>query len=188
MRQPRPGARGTTHRRRTDRPATTRPIHDTDDRTCDPDDGTAYRSRWRVSGAAAVLMGAFALILLIACANVANLLLARGTARSQEIGIRFSLGATRARVIRQLLTESLLISIAGGLLGSVLALWSFQALIALALPSVVPPEVPSFAFDLDFSPDYRVLSFAIVLTLATALLFGLMPALHVVETRSEHHD
>ena len=136
-------------------------------------------ARGGASAAAAVLMGAFGLILLIACANVANLLLARGTARSQEIGIRLSLGATRARVIRQLLTESLLISIAGGLLGSVLALWSFQALIALALPSVVPPEVPSFAFDLDFSPDYRVLSFAMVLTLATALLFGLMPALHV---------
>ena len=136
-------------------------------------------ARGGASAAAAVLMGAFGLILLIACANVANLLLARGTARSQEIGIRLSLGATRARVIRQLLTESLLLSIAGGLLGSVLALWSFQALIALALPSVMPPEVPSFAFDLDFSPDYRVLSFAIVLTLATALLFGLMPALHV---------
>jgi predicted permease len=136
-------------------------------------------ARGGASGAAAVLMGAFGLILLIACANVANLLLARGTARSREIGIRFSLGATRARVIRQLLTESLLISIAGGLLGSVLALWSFQALTALALPSVVPPEVPSFAFDLDFSPDHRVLSFAIVLTLATALLFGVMPALHV---------
>jgi macrolide transport system ATP-binding/permease protein len=136
-------------------------------------------ARGAASGAAAVVMAAFGLVLLIACANVANLLLARGTARSQEIGIRLSLGASRARVVRQLLTESLLISIAGGLLGSVLALWSFQTLIALAVPSAIPPEVPALALDLDFSPDYRVLWFAIVLTLATSVLFGLIPALHV---------
>jgi predicted permease len=136
-------------------------------------------ARGAASGAAAVVMAAFGLVLLIACANVANLLLTRGTARCQEIGIRLSLGASRGRVIRQLLTESLLISIAGGLLGSVLALWSFQTLIALAVGSAIPPEVPAFALALDFSPDYRVLSFALVLTLATSLLFGLIPALHI---------
>jgi predicted permease len=129
-------------------------------------------------GAAAVLMAAFGSILLIACANVANLLLARGTARSQEIGIRLALGASRARVVRQLLTESVLISIAGGLLGSVLALWSFQALVALAVPALVPPELPiSLVWDL--SPDFRVLSFAVALTFGTGILFGLAPALHV---------
>ncbi len=136
-------------------------------------------SRGAATGAAAVLMAAFGLILLIACANVANLLLARGTAKSRDIGIRLSLGASRARVIRQLLTESLLISIAGGLLGSVLALWSFQSLVALVVPTVLPPEVPTFASALDFSPDVRVLSFAMALTLATGILFGLAPALHV---------
>ena len=135
--------------------------------------------RGAATGAAAVLMAAFGLVLLIACANVANLLLARGTARSQEIAIRLSLGASRGRVIRQLLTESLLISIAGGLLGSVLALWSFQALVALALPGALPPEIPAVTFDLNFGPDVRVLSFALLLTLGTSLLFGLMPALHV---------
>ena len=131
------------------------------------------------TGAAGVLMAAFGLVLMIACANVANLLLARGTARSQEIGIRFALGASRARVVRQLLTESLLIAFVGGLLGTVLALWSFQTLVALALPAALPPEIPAFTWDLDFSPDVRVLSFALMLTMGTSLLFGLLPALHV---------
>ena len=82
-------------------------------------------------------------------------------------------------MVRQLLTESMLISIAGGLLGSVLALWSFQALVALALPALLPPELPAFASALDLSPDFRVLSFAMALTLGTGILFGLAPALHV---------
>jgi predicted permease len=134
--------------------------------------------RGPATAAAVVLMAAFGLVLLISCANVANLLLARGTARTQETAIRLSLGAGRGRVIRQLLTESLLISIAGGVLGSVVAIWSFQALVTLALPAVMPPEVPTFAFGLDFSPDFRVLVFAIALTVGTGLLFGLAPALH----------
>ena len=125
------------------------------------------------TGAAAVLMTAFGFILLIACANVANLLLARGSARSQEIGIRCSLGASRARVIRQLLTESMLLSLAGGLLGSVLAVWSFQGLVA----RITPLLMPALAWDL--SPDFRVLLFALTLTVGTALLFGLAPALHL---------
>jgi predicted permease len=135
--------------------------------------------RSAATGAALVLMAAFGLVLLIACANVANLLLARGTARSQEIGIRLSLGASRGRVIRQLLTESMLIAIAGGVLGSVLALWSFQMLVALVVPNAVPPEIPALVLDLDFSPDIRVITFAMLLTLGTGLLFGLTPALYV---------
>jgi predicted permease len=133
--------------------------------------------RGPATGAAAVLMAAFGSILLIACANVGNLLLARGTAKSQEIAIRLSLGASRAHVVRLLLTESMLIWIAGGLLGSVLALWSFQGLVALALPRLTPPEIPTFAWDL--SPDFRVLSLATALTFGTGILFGLMPALRV---------
>lgn len=128
-------------------------------------------------GAGAVVMTAFGLVLLLACANVANLLLARATARSREIAVRLSLGASRARVVRQLLTESVLISSAGGLLGSVLALWSFQALVAFALPSFTPAGIPPPA--LDSSPDVRVLSFALALAFGTGILFGLAPALHV---------
>jgi len=134
--------------------------------------------RRAATGAAVVLMAAFGFVLLIACANVANLLLARGTTRAQEIGIRLSLGASRGRVIRQLLIESMVISVAGGLLGAVLSLWSFQALVTLALPSLVPPEL-SFSFAWDLSPDLRVLLFAAVLTFGTGILFGLAPALHV---------
>jgi predicted permease len=134
--------------------------------------------RSRATGAAAVLMTAFGLILLIACANVANLLLARGTSRSREIGIRVSLGAGRARVVRQLVTESLLISLAGGLLGSVVALWSFQTLVALAVPALLPPWSP-LALIVDVRPDLQVIAFAVVLTVATGILFGLAPALHV---------
>jgi predicted permease len=122
-----------------------------------------------------VIMTAFALVLLIACANVANLLLARATTRSREIVVRLSLGATRARVIRQLLTESVLISIAGGALGSVLALWSFQVLIAFALPTLSPVGAPTFF--LDASPDVRVFAFTLALAFGTGVVFGLAPAL-----------
>ena len=134
--------------------------------------------RSTATGAGAVLMAAFGFILLIACANVANLLLARGTSRGQEIGIRVSLGASRARVVRQLVTESLLISLAGGLLGSVVAVWSFQMLAELAVPALLPPWFP-LALTIDVSPDLRVLSFAVVVTVATGILFGLVPALQI---------
>jgi predicted permease len=127
--------------------------------------------------AGAVVMTAFALVLLIACANVANLLLARATVRGREIALRLSLGASRARLIRQLLIESVLIAAAGGALGSVLALWSFQLLIALALPSLTPVGVPPLV--LDASPDVHVLIFTLLLASGTGILFGLAPALHV---------
>ena len=134
--------------------------------------------RGAAAGAAAVLMGAFGFVLLIACANVANLLLARGTARAHEIAIRLSIGASRARVVRQLVTESMLISIAGGVLGSAVALWSFQGLVAVVLPALLPPDL-SLSLAWDLSPDVRVLSFAVALTFVTGILFGLAPAVHV---------
>jgi predicted permease len=134
--------------------------------------------RGPATGAAAVLMAAFGLLLVLACANVGNLLLARGTARGQELGIRLSLGASRARIVRQLLAESLIIALAGGALGAVLALWSFQALVALAVPVAMHPELPAVVLDLDFSADVRVLTFVLVATVGTGVLFGLAPALH----------
>jgi predicted permease len=134
--------------------------------------------RGRAAGAAVVLMAAVGFILLIACANFANLLLARGTSRRQEIGIRASLGASRARVVRQLLTESLLISLAGGLLGSAVAVWSVQTLVTLAMPALLPPWFP-LALTIDVGPDLQVLSFAVALTMGTGILFGLGPAWHL---------
>jgi putative ABC transport system permease protein len=131
-------------------------------------------------GAAAVIMTAFGLVLLIACANVANLLLARGTTKSREFAVRLSLGASRAHVIRQLLMESLLLSIVGGALGSMLALWSFQALLAFAMPAILPVGLPLLAIDASF--DIRVLTVTLALTLGTGVLFGLAPALHASKT------
>jgi predicted permease len=128
----------------------------------------------RVAG---VVMIPFAFVLLIACANVANLLLARATARNREIAIRFSLGASRARVIRQLLTESVLISVAGGMLGSVLALWAFQALASAVIPTLTLPGLPPFF--IDASPDFRVIAVMTAVMLATGALFGLAPAFQV---------
>jgi putative ABC transport system permease protein len=126
---------------------------------------------------AAVLMVPFAFVLLIACANVANLLLARATARNREMAIRFSLGASRARVIRQLLTESVLISIAGGVLGSVLAVWAFQTLTSVVIPALTIPGLPPFF--VDASPDFRVVAVMTAVMLGTGLLFGLAPAFQV---------
>jgi len=128
-----------------------------------------------VLSASAVVMAGFALVLLIACANVANLLLARSATRGREIALRLSLGATRLRLIQQFLTESALISLAGGALGSLLAVWSFQGLLAFVL-SALPAELPQLR--IDPRPDLTVLAFAIALTTATGVVFGLVPALH----------
>lgn len=133
--------------------------------------------RGNAVGAGAIVMTAFGLILVIACANVANLMLARGSTRSREIALRMSLGASRARVIRQLLIESMLLAFAGGALGSTISLSWFKALLALAIPIVAPVGLPPLG--LDVSPDLRVLAVTVALTLVTGLLFGLAPALQV---------
>lgn len=117
-----------------------------------------------------LLMIVVGLVLVVACANVANLLLARSASRRREIALRLALGATRGRIVRQLLIESLVLSFLAGLGGLAIAFWARRALWALR-----PPFLSQSPLDLSFDP--RVLSFTLILTALTGLLFGLAPAL-----------
>lgn len=118
-----------------------------------------------------VLLGAVGVVLLIACANVANLQVARAAARGREVALRVALGASPRDLMRQLLVESLVLALLGGVLGVLLAIWGVPALLALN------PQAPAAAGDLVL--DLRVLGFALGISLCTGLLFGLLPALRV---------
>jgi putative ABC transport system permease protein len=121
-----------------------------------------------------ILWGAVALVLLIACVNVTNLLLSRATARKKEMAIRAALGASRLRVIRQLLTESLFLALAGGAIGVILASWGIDALSA-----IIPEEFPRRE---EIAIDHWALGFTLLVAALTSLIFGLIPALQSSRT------
>ena len=125
-----------------------------------------------------VLVGAVSLVLLIACANVANLLLVRATGRRREIAIRAAIGGSRGRIIRQLLTESVVLSLAGGLLGLLFGVLGIRALLSINTAGL--PRVGELGAAV--SVDWRVLSFAFLVSLLTGIVFGLIPALQSSKT------
>ncbi len=121
-----------------------------------------------------VLLGAVGFVLLIACANVANLLLGRAARRRRELAIRFTMGASRARIARQLLTETMILAVAGGSAGALLAFWGADLLLALSPKGLIDSHA--------LKVDFRVLAFLTALTVLTGLLFGLLPALFATRT------
>jgi predicted permease len=134
----------------------------------------------RFQASALAIMLIVGMVLLVGCVNIANMLLARGAARQKEISVRLALGASRGRVIRQLLTENLLLSVIGGAGGLLLSIWTSKML-WIALEQFLQKTSKGLGFDLavgiDLSPDWRVLAYAMVLSLFAGLLFGLSPAL-----------
>ncbi len=140
--------------------------------------GTHEQTVKEVRPALLVLLGAVAFMLLIACANIANLLLARAASREKEIAIRTALGASRLRILRLILAESLLLSLAGGCFGFLLAIWGTDALLALT-----PDNVPRLN---EVGVDARVFGFTLAISVVTGIIFGLIPGFYAV--RSELNE
>ena len=128
-----------------------------------------------IFGFVALLLAISALVLVIASVNVAGMLLARATARRREMAVRIALGASRGRLVRQLLTESIVLFLGGAIGGLLIALWSTRLFGRIQLPAEVPLSA-------DLSPDYRVLAFSLGTALLTGLIFGLAPALQATQS------
>ena len=143
-----------------------------------PRNGTSTepRSDAGPNAAAAMLMGMSAIVLLIACLNIANMMLARGTARRREIAVRLALGGRPARIIRQLLTESIVLALAGAFVGLIFSSWAMTLLV-----STLTPLLP-LALEFDAKPDVNVLAATIAFAVASTLAFGLGPALKLSRT------
>ena len=144
----------------------------------EPDLGRDTEVRKQMRRFIYVPFAAVGMVLLIACANVAGLLLARAAARQREIGIRLAMGAGRLRIVRQLLTESLLLALAGGIGGLFLGIWLTEG-----VRSLLPDRYLFLSFDIDFGVDWRVFTFTLTIVVLTGALFGLFPALQA--SRSE---
>jgi macrolide transport system ATP-binding/permease protein len=130
----------------------------------------------RFEAGIAALMLIVAMVLFVACANIANMLLARGAVRQREISVRLALGASRARVIRQLITESILLSVLGGVAGLALSVVASK-LLRIGVAQILTTQLGSdFAFSLNLNPDVRVLAYALVLSVIAGAVFGLSPA------------
>ena len=126
-----------------------------------------------------ILLGAVGFVLLIACANVANLQLARASTRQREMAIRTAIGANRTRIVRQLLTESVVLALAGGVCGFILGAWGVRVLLDIAPGNIPRISDTAHAATLVSALDWRVLCFTLGISFATGILFGLFPAVHV---------
>jgi predicted permease len=143
----------------------------------DPDLGMDPEVRMLLRQFTFIPFAAVGIVLLIACANVAGMLLARSNARRKEIGTRLAVGAGRARIVRQLLTESLMLALLGGAFGILIGVWMTRGVI-----SVLPNDFRDLSFKFDFSVDWRVLAFTLAASTLTGVLFGLIPAMQASRT------
>lgn len=133
---------------------------------------------------AVALMFAAGLLLLVACANLSNMLLARGTLRRKEVAVRYALGARRARVARQFITENVLLALAGGAGGLILANWLAGVLWLEIKQAFAGSPFDTSAVDIDLAPDLRVFGYALLLSVLAAVAFGIVPALHSTNLRT----